>query len=292
MRSDVPFVASAPDAVRNVATPTNGWRPVPALVVARLGRIHLLAEKLMHRDVAAIHGCFDHGRAPRSARNPRKRAPRHLKPSDQLGETSFSAVGLGHRVEGTRLMGRNNAEYFARELASRPLARGPRWDDLCVTPAQGGQPPLPEKLDWAKRASAAFFKVVAEAQTEVFRLGHDAIGPTHLLLGVLHEADPAVKVALRSLGITYVRTFDVGATILEPGTRDSNTMPPFSVEAAKALRLSDEISASLGYADTGPGDMVLAALQEADSDLDRVLESLGTTAEELHEGIQREFQRE
>ena len=63
VRSDVTLVPPAPDAEWDVAGHAVTRGPVPAFVVAGIGGIDLLAEELMDRDVASVHGSFDHGRA-------------------------------------------------------------------------------------------------------------------------------------------------------------------------------------------------------------------------------------
>jgi ATP-dependent Clp protease ATP-binding subunit ClpC len=154
-----------------------------------------------------------------------------------------------------------------------------------MTSGEGVQPPLPEKPEWAERATTPFFKATAEAQIEAHRLGSDAIGPTHLVLAVLKEADPVIKATMRSLGLEYQPLHDTALRVLTPGTRDPDTMPPFSPESSAAIRASASLSSDLGQVSIGPEHLLLAALQEADSDLTALLLEFRSSPPQLHEGL-------
>ena len=153
----------------------------------------------------------------------------------------------------------------------------------------GVQPPLPEKPEWAARATAPFFKVTGEAQIEAHRLGSDAISPTHLVLAALKEADPVITAMMRSLGLEYQPLHDTALRVLAPGSRDPDTMPLFSPEASAAIRLSASLSSDLGQGSIGPEHLLLAALQEADSDLTALLREFRTSPPQMREGLLRQL---
>jgi ATP-dependent Clp protease ATP-binding subunit ClpC len=154
-----------------------------------------------------------------------------------------------------------------------------------MTSGQGGQPPRPEKPEWAKQAGAPFFQVVAEAQMEASRLGHDAVGPTHLILAVLKEADPGLKSTMRSLGMPYQPAHDTALRVLASGIRESDALPSFLSQASAAIRSSASLSSNLGHAESGPEHLLLAALNEADSDLTTLLLEFRWTPRELYDAL-------
>jgi ATP-dependent Clp protease ATP-binding subunit ClpC len=78
------------------------------------------------------------------------------------------------------------------------------------------------------RLTKAASLAIAHAQQEVFQFSHDAIGPEHLLLGILYEMDPVAIGALQTHGITYASARTAVAQIVGAGTRDWNTTPPFT----------------------------------------------------------------
>ena len=153
-----------------------------------------------------------------------------------------------------------------------------------MTSAQGAAPP-PEKPEWAKRAGAPFLQVVAEAQMEATRLGHDAIGPTHLILAVLKEPDPGIISTMRSLGMAYQPAHDTGLRVLPSGIHDPDIIPSFSSEASAAIRLSASLSLDLGRAASSPKLILLAALSEADSDLTTLLLEFRWTPAQLYDAM-------
>ena len=153
-----------------------------------------------------------------------------------------------------------------------------------MTSGQGAAP-LPEKPEWAKRAGARFFQVVVKAQMEATRLGHDAIGPTHLILAVLKEPDPAIISTMRSLGMAYQPAHDTALRVLPSGIHDPGIIPSFSPEASAAIRLSASLSSDLGQAASGPKLILLAAVSEADSDLTTLLLEFRSTPAQLYDAL-------
>jgi ATP-dependent Clp protease ATP-binding subunit ClpC len=116
--------------------------------------------------------------------------------------------------------------------------------------------------------------VVVLAQEETRRLGHDHIGPEHLLLGVL-RTDGAPRTLLEALGVdadrVRARVVDVVGERQLPGTGQI----PFTPSAKKALELSLREALDLRVTFIGPEHILLGLVRDGESVATRVLDELG-----------------
>jgi ATP-dependent Clp protease ATP-binding subunit ClpC len=135
-----------------------------------------------------------------------------------------------------------------------------------------------------ERFTAPARSVIVQSQAEARALKHSQVGPAHLLLGVMGQADERAATILEShaIEIEAVRervkeTVNVGEGVPEAGDHI-----PFSPAAKRALELSLRESLQLGHDYIGPEHLMLGILLcVADSDAVRVLAGLGVDIEKL-----------
>lgn len=110
-------------------------------------------------------------------------------------------------------------------------------------------------------------KVVALSELEADDLKHPAIGPEHLLLGMLVEGEAVAFQVLSQLGVDVDRlraavvelTADIAA--VEP----SRAHVPFTPRAKKVLELSVREALGLGHNYVGTEHVLLAIVREGES---------------------------
>lgn len=97
---------------------------------------------------------------------------------------------------------------------------------------------------------------VVLAQEEGYAAEADAVGTEHLLLGILDQGDELVAETLQAAGLPE-RVSQVSQPY-SPSGREVHI--PFTPEAARALRRSQDESAALGDTQIRPGHLLLALL--------------------------------
>ena len=117
-------------------------------------------------------------------------------------------------------------------------------------------------------------QVVVAAQDEARRLGHGAIGPEHLLLGLLAAGGRAARV-LEGLGLTEQRGREEVERLAGRGTRMSAGAIPFTPRARGVVEGAVRQAMSLGHDEAGAEHVLLALAAERDGAAVRVLEAAG-----------------
>ena len=99
---------------------------------------------------------------------------------------------------------------------------------------------------------------VVLAQDEARRLGRNAIGTEHLLLGVMRDEHSVAAQVLQSLGITVEVVREQVADIAGPAEDEiTGGGLPFTPRAKKALEVALRESLALGHHDIGPEHLLL-----------------------------------
>jgi ATP-dependent Clp protease ATP-binding subunit ClpC len=119
-------------------------------------------------------------------------------------------------------------------------------------------------------------RVIVDAQNEARSLGHNYIGPEHILLGLINEGDGVGAKALEAMQIS---TDTVRGRIEEitgrgqapPGTGHI----PFTPRAKKVLELSLREALQLGHNYIGTEHILLGLIHEGDGVAAQVLVGLG-----------------
>lgn len=137
-------------------------------------------------------------------------------------------------------------------------------------------PPEDDRLaDGTKRA-------LALAQDEAARLGHNHVGPLHLLMGLVPESEGVAAETLAALGVTLDRARQGLATTMgrsEGGIDAADiTLVP---RAQRVIEMAMYESRRLGRATTATEHLLLALLYEKETLSMRLLDALGVDAEEV-----------
>ncbi len=103
---------------------------------------------------------------------------------------------------------------------------------------------------------------VMGAQEEARQARHDTIGPAHLALGLLADADSLARAVLAAQGVSpdAVRQA-VTAALPSAGAEDPPALIPFDGPAKKALELTFRQALRRGEAGVGTHDILLALLE-------------------------------
>lgn len=133
-------------------------------------------------------------------------------------------------------------------------------------------------------------RVVADAQLEVFQLGHDAIGSEHFLLALLRAPDPLAAPALHSHQITYVSAVAALAEIVPPGKRDWNTVPEFTPGAIAVLSSASTAVTQRGEASVRPEHLLLEILAGAETNAVSLFAKLGVEPDTLRNDVLRRME--
>jgi ATP-dependent Clp protease ATP-binding subunit ClpC len=108
------------------------------------------------------------------------------------------------------------------------------------------------------------------AQDEALRLGSQAIGTQHQLLGLLHGDDADVLRIFEEQGVTLARARERTAAL--PGPGDASGFTP---AAGAALDLAVQEALDCGHREVGPGHLVLGILRAEDAPTETILSDLG-----------------
>lgn len=129
-------------------------------------------------------------------------------------------------------------------------------------------------------------RVLALAQDEAIRFGHNYIGTEHLLLGLVREGESVAARVLGSLGIEMSKLrvaveFTVGRNN-DAATPSEITLSP---RTKKVIELAIDESKKLGHSHVGPEHLLLGLVREGEGIASGVLESLGVTLEQVRHQV-------
>ena len=119
-------------------------------------------------------------------------------------------------------------------------------------------------------------QAVVVAQGEARALGHGAVGPEHLLLGLLRSEDAPAARALGALGLSGERAREDVERITGRGTHTSHGQMPSTPRTMRVLERAGREAMSLGHDDVTTEHVLLALLAERDGVAGQVL---GTVAD-------------
>jgi ATP-dependent Clp protease ATP-binding subunit ClpA len=124
-------------------------------------------------------------------------------------------------------------------------------------------------------------QVVILAQDEARSLRHNYIGTEHILLGLLRVDESFAASTLESLDVTLDRVRSEVIRVVSRGAEIPTGQIPFTPRAKRALELALREAISRGHRMIGPEHILLALVQVEEGVAVRVVEYLGTTAEEV-----------
>jgi hypothetical protein len=174
---------------------------------------------------------------------------------------AVSDATLGHFVDQCRRNGRSWSD-ISKALGVTKQAAHKRFSFATLNLAR-----------FTPRARAA----VRAAADEAHRLGHDNIGPEHLLLGMFAPAEGIAAQILDEAGITHA---DVEQRILDGAARASSLAeaePPFAPGAIECVERAGAEARRLGHNYVGTEHLLLALFGDSDSLTASILTELGAT---------------
>ncbi|KAF9118611.1 hypothetical protein BGX30_004457, partial [Mortierella sp. GBA39] len=127
-------------------------------------------------------------------------------------------------------------------------------------------------------------KVLALAQEEAVRLGHNNIGTEHILLGLIREGDGIAAKALIGLGLGLEKIQDEVETLIGRG-QEQPTNIAYTPRAKKVIELSMDEARKLGHTYVGTEHILLGLIREGEGVAARVLNNLGISLNKARQQV-------
>lgn len=127
-------------------------------------------------------------------------------------------------------------------------------------------------------------KVLALAQEEAVRLGHNNIGTEHILLGLIREGDGIAAKGLVALGLSLEKIQDEVEALIGRGQEQPNSIA-YTPRAKKVIELSMDEARKLGHTYVGTEHILLGLIREGEGVAARVLNNLGVSLNKARQQV-------
>ena len=127
-------------------------------------------------------------------------------------------------------------------------------------------------------------KVLALAQEEAIRLGHNNIGTEHILLGLVREGDGIAAKALNALGLGSEKIQKEVENLIGRGQDKAQTIH-YTPRAKKVIELSMDEARKLGHSYVGTEHVLLGLIREGEGVAARVLNNLGVSLNKARQQV-------
>ncbi|OIJ21593.1 ATP-dependent Clp protease ATP-binding subunit ClpC [Anaerobacillus alkalidiazotrophicus] len=127
-------------------------------------------------------------------------------------------------------------------------------------------------------------KVLALAQEEAIRLGHNNIGTEHVLLGLIREGEGIAAKALLGLGLGSDKIQNEVETLIGKGQDGAKTIH-YTPRAKKVIELSMDEARKLGHSYVGTEHILLGLIREGEGVAARVLNNLGVSLNKARQQV-------
>ncbi|WP_195576661.1 ATP-dependent protease ATP-binding subunit ClpC [Paenibacillus sp. 1001270B_150601_E10] len=127
-------------------------------------------------------------------------------------------------------------------------------------------------------------KVLALAQEEAVRLGHNNIGTEHILLGLIREGEGIAAKALVALGLSLEKIQDEVESLIGRG-QEQPTNIAYTPRAKKVIELSMDEARKLGHTYVGTEHILLGLIREGEGVAARVLNNLGVSLNKARQQV-------
>ncbi|MFJ7680222.1 ATP-dependent protease ATP-binding subunit ClpC [Peribacillus sp. NPDC097197] len=127
-------------------------------------------------------------------------------------------------------------------------------------------------------------KVLALAQEEAIRLGHNNIGTEHILLGLVREGDGIAAKALYALGLGAEKIQKEVENLIGRGQDKAQTIH-YTPRAKKVIELSMDEARKLGHSYVGTEHVLLGLIREGEGVAARVLNNLGVSLNKARQQV-------
>jgi ATP-dependent Clp protease ATP-binding subunit ClpC len=127
-------------------------------------------------------------------------------------------------------------------------------------------------------------KVLALAQEEAIRLGHNNIGTEHILLGLVREGEGIAAKALYGLGLGSEKIQKEVENLIGKGQEAAQTIH-YTPRAKKVIELSMDEARKLGHSYVGTEHILLGLIREGEGVAARVLNNLGVSLNKARQQV-------
>ncbi len=127
-------------------------------------------------------------------------------------------------------------------------------------------------------------KVLALAQEEAVRLGHNNIGTEHILLGLISEGEGIAAKALQALNLGPDKIRQEVESLIGKGQDGSKTLH-YTPRAKKVMELSMDEARKLGHSYVGTEHILLGLIREGEGVAARVLNNLGVSLNKARQQV-------
>lgn len=127
-------------------------------------------------------------------------------------------------------------------------------------------------------------KVLALAQEEAIRLGHNNIGTEHILLGLISEGEGIAAKALQALNLDMEKIRKEVETLIGKGA-EGNQNIHYTPRAKKVIELSMDEARKLGHTYVGTEHILLGLIREGEGVAARVLNNLGVSLNKARQQV-------
>ena len=127
-------------------------------------------------------------------------------------------------------------------------------------------------------------KVLALAQEEAIRLGHNNIGTEHILLGLVREGEGIAAKALYALGLSSEKIQKEVEDLIGRGSDVAGSIH-YTPRAKKVTELSMDEARKLGHSYVGTEHILLGLIREGEGVAARVLNNLGVSLNKARQQV-------
>ncbi|MGV3487047.1 MAG: ATP-dependent protease ATP-binding subunit ClpC [Tuberibacillus sp.] len=127
-------------------------------------------------------------------------------------------------------------------------------------------------------------KVLALAQEEAVRLGHNNVGTEHILLGLVREGEGIAAKALKALNLNPEKIQKEVESLIGRGS-DIDQPPHYTPRAKKVIELSMDEARKIGHSYVGTEHILLGLIREGEGVAARVLNNLGVSLNKARQQV-------
>ncbi|ADU28378.1 ATP-dependent protease ATP-binding subunit ClpC [Evansella cellulosilytica] len=127
-------------------------------------------------------------------------------------------------------------------------------------------------------------KVLALAQEEAMRLGHNNIGTEHILLGLVREGEGIAAKALVALGLSPEKIQTEVENLIGKGEEKTKQIH-YTPRAKKVIELSMDEARKLGHSYVGTEHILLGLIREGEGVAARVLNNVGVSLNKARQQV-------
>ena len=127
-------------------------------------------------------------------------------------------------------------------------------------------------------------KVLALAQEEAVRLGHNNLGTEHILLGLIREGEGIAAKALVGLGLGLEKIQKEVEALIGRGQGEPSNIA-YTPRAKKVIELSMDEARKLGHTYVGTEHILLGLIREGEGVAARVLNNLGVSLNKARQQV-------